>query len=184
MGHAFMHALFPCVVEVPGTRLQVVVLDSNVISDNITTNALGRIGDEQLAALAKVIDLLEAEGTPFVIAMHHHVALPTRRRAGFRDAFENRVLACEDGAFLIAHLSGSRDRVVFHGHRHVRYEQSVGEHVHIISAPSTTLGNVWREEPLAPGTSDAGFLLVTATWDFTGVRVAELKSCESSFRVA
>jgi hypothetical protein len=179
--HRLMDGIFPCVVTVPGTPLRIVVLDSNVASDNTVSNAMGMIGMPGLLKLGMILKLLDDKGEPCLIALHHHVALPRRAAERLADRVQARFMACADAAKLVSVLEGGRERVVLHGHRHVKYEASLGEHIHILSAPSTTLGNEWAPRS-APGSTSAGFTIVEVGWSGTGVAVRGLHDCRSEVR--
>lgn len=172
--HRLMDGIFPCVVTVPGTPLRVVVLDSNIASDNTATNAMGMIGAPGLLKLRMILKRLDDQGEPCLIALHHHVALPRRVGERLIERMQARFMACEDAAELVGALDGKRERVVLHGHRHVKYEASLGERIHLVSAPSTTLGNEWAPRS-ASGSTTSAFTLVEVGWSGAGVSVRSLR---------
>jgi hypothetical protein len=62
----------------------------------------------------------------------------------------------------------------------VKYEGSVGCRAHVVSAPSTTLGNEWGPRPSSSAVN-VGFALVEVTWRARGVTVAGLEEYQSVF---
>lgn len=180
--HLLMRAIFPFVVDVPGTPLRIVVIDSNIEADNVATNAMGMIRADHLQSLRDILRTLDAAQEPCVLAMHHHAALPRRPGQRLLDRAQVAFMACENAAELVAALEGARQRVILHGHRHVKYAGSLGGRLHVLSAPSTTLGNEWGPPPAA-GTANAGFALIDLTWGAHGVTVDGLDECRSVFRL-
>lgn len=138
------HALapFPLVDTIASARGQVttVLLDScRHPSTHVLSNAVGSFGTAQLAELERVLGRVRG---PLLVATHHHV---------WRDA---RFLQPEtwyetaiDADLLVAILARYRARdprnhvLVCHGHRHIAGAGTVGEDIHVVALPSTTLGD-------------------------------------------
>ena len=165
--------VFPAVVDVPNSDLKVVVIDTNDDSSNIITNAFGRLNSQSSRRVRDVITRLDREGTPFVVAIHHHLAQPKRnQREPLWPWLQSRCLTMINASELIDILGTSRHTVVFHGHNHVEYEGTLNRTLHIVSGRSTTLGNPWDSDGLT-----IGFNEVSLGWDAVeGTRIAAIKS--------
>ncbi|HEX5706885.1 MAG TPA: hypothetical protein VFX96_06300, partial [Pyrinomonadaceae bacterium] len=149
--------IFPMVVEVPGSELRFVVLNSNDEGLDLLTNAYGLIGRGQLKRLKLMLPHIS--GRPFVVAMHHHLGVQ-RMGKTFKERVFERAMHLMDGGALVRALDGA-GCVVFNGHRHVSYFARIGEHIQIVSGPSTTLGDESGRRP--PG--ELGFGLYELAWD-------------------
>lgn len=127
--------LFPIAVEI-GPAV-VFILNSCAVSSNIATTAFGMVSPEERARL----DLMRRiwNGRPHVIALHHHIALPSFLKTTAGASFRAGFMFIENGADLTRMLS-RESIVVFHGHRHVSYLGSFHS-LDIVSVPSTTLGD-------------------------------------------
>lgn len=139
--------MFPLVVEVPGTELHFVVLNSNDEALDILTNAYGLIGREQLRRLRFLLKRLS--GLPYVIALHHHLGVVSFGKT-LRERVCERAMAVIDGGALVKALSEAHDAggcVVFNGHRHVGYFAQIGDRIQIVSGPSSTLGDESGRRP-------------------------------------
>lgn len=148
--------IFPMLVEVPGTELRVVVLNSNDESLDLLTNAYGLIGRPQIRRLRLMLEGLSEK--PYVIAMHHHLGVPALGRT-LKDRIFERAMPVIDGGSLVKALDGA-GCIVFNGHRHVSYFARIGERIQIVSGPSTTLGD---ESP--PPRKELGFGVYELGWD-------------------
>ncbi|HYN84349.1 MAG TPA: metallophosphoesterase [Pyrinomonadaceae bacterium] len=153
--------IFPMVVELPGTELRVVVLNSNDEGLDYLTNAYGLIGRRQIARLRHVLRRLA--GRPYVIAMHHHLGVVSFGKT-FKERVFERAMAVIDGGALVKALAESHEGagcVVFNGHRHVAYFARIGERIQIVSGPSTTLGDESGRRPAG----EPGFGVYELGWD-------------------
>lgn len=134
---------FPMRVEVAGAAASFFVLDSNDTASSIADNAFGRLREQSLERLAA----LESGTTGLqLIALHHHVALPTELFVvavfkRFKDLLFIPAMVLQNARALLHRLSTARPVVIFHGHRHVRYEASLDRVHTVVSAPSSTLGD-------------------------------------------
>lgn len=149
--------IFPMVVEVPGTELRVLVLNSNDEGLDLLTNAYGLIGRSQLRRLRLMLPQLS--GTPFVVAMHHHLGVQPVGKT-FKDRVFERAMPLIDGGSLVKALGGE-GCVVFNGHRHVSYFARIGGRIQIIAGPSTTLGDESGRRPRG----ELGFGVYELAWD-------------------
>jgi len=137
------HDAFPMVIEEPKTGVLIYALDSNARGNHLIDNAFGHIAFDHLVRLR----LLQRHfgDRPSLFLLHHHVALPpaTIHQVGRRpkDALMRRFMLLNNSSALIAALPRTRPAVIFHGHRHMSYLGRLGEHLQIVSAPSTTLGD-------------------------------------------
>jgi len=147
-------AIFPMVVDIPGSNCKVFVLDSTDYSLTIMTNAFGRLGEEQLARLRRLFEL--HPDTMCIIALHHHAGLP----GSFDRGIINRVSTLIDARPFFAVLPNGRHGVLFNGHRHWRYMASFEDRSHVVSGPSTTFG---ESRPGADATR-AGFGSYDIVW--------------------
>ncbi|MGE0395247.1 MAG: metallophosphoesterase [Kofleriaceae bacterium] len=121
----------------------VVLLDScRLRSTHVLSNAIGQIGDDQLAELERILARMRG---PLLCVTHHHVW----RDREFLDpeAWYNTTV---DSDRLVAILSAYRRRsatnhvLVCHGHRHAMTAGVVGNddaEIAIVGLPSTTLGD-------------------------------------------
>lgn len=136
--------LFPLVVDCKDAGLAAIVIDSNMCSSNVVSNAFGHYGDNQLSRLNSTIRLLGR--CPYFIATHHHFGVPRWVRSR-REDWKSRALVCIDAIELVDLLLQFQNTVVFCGHRHVTYTGRIAHDripnrsVEIVSAPSTTLGD-------------------------------------------
>jgi 3',5'-cyclic AMP phosphodiesterase CpdA len=104
--------------------------------------AWGRVGREQLARLAGVLDRLGAEGL-FRLVLIHHPPLPGQasRSRGLIDAEAVEQVLQRHGAELVVHG---------HNHRNMlAWRPSGSGMVPVVGAPSASLGQPHRHEPLA-----------------------------------
>ncbi|MFN0250665.1 MAG: metallophosphoesterase family protein [Kofleriaceae bacterium] len=121
----------------------VVLLDScRLRSTHVLSNAIGQLGDDQLAELERILAKMRG---PLLCITHHHVW----RDREFLDpeAWYNTTV---DSARFVAILSAYRRRsatnhvLVCHGHRHAMTAGVVGDgdaEIAIVGLPSTTLGD-------------------------------------------
>jgi predicted MPP superfamily phosphohydrolase len=125
-----------------GRPIDVFTIDScNYASNWILSNAVGRIGEKQIADLE--IEIAN-RCNPAIVILHHHVGWYEDRRRDARD-----VMMCAiDGRALLevlakhAAIMGS-PVLVLHGHKHMILSGSYESHggvVRVHGCPSTTLG--------------------------------------------
>jgi hypothetical protein len=105
----------------------------------VLSNAIGRFGDDQLAALDR---MLVAVRGPVLVIAHHHVwrdAQFDQPEAWFNTAVDADRLA----AILRAYAARARKNqvLVCHGHRHAMTAGTIGGGVSVVGLPSTTLGD-------------------------------------------
>jgi predicted phosphodiesterase len=157
---------FPMAVQVEGTELVFIVLNSNDRSINLATNAFGYVKEAQLRRLPQLIDCLGSQ--PYVVAMHHHLGIPFCESTVYA-ALAERAMTIINATYLVEFLKMRRPTVLFNGHRHIRYVAQVGDTIQVIAGPSTTLGD---ELPSAPS-HRPGFSVFTLRWTSLprGVRV-------------
>ena len=104
--------------------------------------ASGRVGEEQLARLAAILDRLGG-GDVFRLVLIHHPPLPGQ--AG-------RKRDLEDAPALQAVLSRHGAELVVHGHNHVSslaWCPTATGKVPVVGVPSASLGRPYKREPLA-----------------------------------
>lgn len=103
--------------------------------------AWGRVGAKQLAALADVLHRLARAGLFRVVLIHHPpLTGQASRSRGLQDAAELEAVLARHGAEL-----------VIHGHNHVNmlaWGEGPSGRFPVIGAPSASLGQVHRHEPL------------------------------------
>jgi len=101
-----------------------------------------------------------ARGFGCAYALHHHVSLPKTLEGGGGA----RGLVLANPHDFVATLQRHPPSVVFHGHRHLSYDGSIeGTDVHVVAAPSTTLG----QKP--EGETDLGFQIHALSTSAGGV---------------
>jgi len=134
--HAGPLAQFPLVDTIigDGGPAHVILLDScRHRSTHVLSNAIGRLGDDQLDALARVLAGLRG---PVLVVMHHH---PWRDARFAPEAWFNTAV---DADRLVSILGAYRDPVlVCHGHRHVATAGTIGDGIAVVGLPSSTLGD-------------------------------------------
>ena len=143
--HAPALASYPITDTIIGDAgpVTIVLLDScRHPSTHVLSNAIGRFGDDQLAALARI---LGATRGPVLCVAHHHVWRDARflqPDAWFNCAVDADALAAVLGAYR------RRDRanqvLVCHGHRHCLTAGEIGDRdapISVVGMPSTTLGD-------------------------------------------
>jgi 3',5'-cyclic AMP phosphodiesterase CpdA len=135
--------IFPMAVEYSNRKLVVICVDSNRLTNNLITNAVGNVGRSNIARLKMLFS--RYRGWNQVIALHHHVALPPLDESLLNKAKSTGMVLDNADSFLAA-IPTDRARVVFHGHRHIEYHGKIGDRLQVISAPSTTLGNELTNE--------------------------------------
>ena len=137
-------SLFPMVVPVGpernGRRLGVVILDSVKPGSVGFTNAIGTLESEAITACSTLMNRMADRCDCFVVALHHHVAMPAG--GGFFERAQNAGLVLENASVLIDMLAKRGDpTIVFHGHRHKTYTGTAdGTEVAIVASPSATIG--------------------------------------------
>lgn len=141
---ALWNALFPMVVlvgpERNGKRLGVLVLDSVKPGSLGLTNAIGAVSPEVVDTCSHMMNRIADRCDCFVVALHHHVAMPAGGR--LRERVQNSGLVLENASLLIDMLAKRGDpTVVFHGHRHKTYTGiATGTEVAIVASPSASIG--------------------------------------------
>lgn len=137
-------SLFPMVVPVgperSGKRLGVLILDSVKPGSVGLTNAFGTLETDSITACSALMSRMADRCDCFIIALHHHVAMPAG--GGFRERVQNPGLVLENASVLIDMLAKRGDpTVVFHGHRHKTYTGVAdGTEVAIVASPSAAVG--------------------------------------------
>jgi 3',5'-cyclic AMP phosphodiesterase CpdA len=110
-------------------------------AEGVLDGAFGTIDHEQMSRLE---DLLELAGSRrVVILIHHHVGVPSRIKAHFKNKGESlnlRYLQMTNAKTLLKMLRG-RNVAIFHGHKHVGYQAKI-DNVMVVSAPSITYGDI------------------------------------------
>jgi 3',5'-cyclic AMP phosphodiesterase CpdA len=110
------HAAFPHAVELAG-EVTLIALDSARYGEDPRATA-GALGSEQLAAARELIRAAVQEGRAVVLALHHHLMVPSERVPS--DAKLVRMPLADAPAVvrLVAELPVA---AVLHGHRHVHF---------------------------------------------------------------
>jgi len=139
---------FPLLVSLPDCALKVVVLDSVEDSDNMVTNAFGRVPWAQLRRLRKMLPLLK--GAPYIVALHHQIGM-LDAMVPLRTRLMGKFSTLLNGEDLLEALRSGSSTVVFNGHQHIR-AMAVDDSgkVRLVSGPSTTLGDA-RDPRGRPG---------------------------------
>lgn len=141
---ALWQTLFPMVVlvdrEPDGKRLGVLVLDSVKPGSLGLTNAIGTVSPEVINTCLALMSSMKDRCDCFVVALHHHVAMP--QGGSLRERVQNSGLVLENASLLIDMLVRRGDpTVVFHGHRHKTYTgTATGTDVAIVASPSASVG--------------------------------------------
>ena len=113
----------------------------------------GAIGEAQMAYLRRVADGREWRAARHRIVMLHHHVVPLPHGIG-RKAPSEFGMRLDDATAVAALLDEIGTTLVMHGHRHVSEQrQPAGSNLHILAAPSLTLGcrsgdapSFWRVE--------------------------------------
>jgi 3',5'-cyclic AMP phosphodiesterase CpdA len=103
--------------------------------------AWGRVGEEQLARLAAVLDRGSEAGL-FRLVVIHHPPLPGQASAA---------RALKDAAALKAVLARHGAELVVHGHNHINmlgWLEGASGLVPVVGAPSASMGRPYKGEPL------------------------------------
>ena len=129
--------------EFPFVRVlgQVALVGVNSAVPTPPLMAWGRIGREQLAALAEILEALARANLMRVVLVHHP---PLPGQAG-------RVRGLQDASALEAALARHGAELVIHGHNHINmlaWGTGPSGQFPIIGAPSASLGRTHRHEPL------------------------------------
>lgn len=143
---AIFDALFPMIVSLPGSSIDVVVLNSVPPAYTMAENAFGNLGSTAIARIKRLKE--ELASRRLVYALHHQVVLP-RSKMSLVSRLKAQVMTLEDGgAFLDAlrSMSDPSATVVLHGHQHINYRVQVDPKVQIAAAPSSTLGDELETE--------------------------------------
>ncbi len=141
---ALWQTLFPMVVlvdrEPNGKRLGVLVLDSVKPGSLGLTNAIGTVPPEVINRASALMNKMADRCDCFVVALHHHVAMPTG--GSLFQRVQNSGLVLENASLLIDMLAKRGDpTVVFHGHRHKVYTGTAAHtDVAIVASPSASIG--------------------------------------------
>lgn len=156
-------SVFPLTLELPARRVVFFVLDSNKRSSHILSNGFGAVGP----GLLKLMLLRKRyAGWRQIHLLHHHVALPPGQISKLE--LMARGLVLEDSSSFVRYLQSSPRALVFHGHRHVRYEGRIGESIQVVSASSSTLPD---ERSGAP----PGFAIATVELAEDGAKLVALE---------
>lgn len=142
---------FPLVQSVEGNHGPVHIVSLNSCrydSHFILSNAVGRLGRDQLATLDHTLDMLSG---PLVVLLHHHLALQPGRLSWRHplDSAQELMKMPVDARELIHLLSAYARRhpvLVIHGHQHenlrLTVDGQVGGRIHVFGLASSTLGHV------------------------------------------
>jgi predicted MPP superfamily phosphohydrolase len=130
--------MFPMMVEVPNTQIKLLLLDTNELGYSILDNAFGRISDNALMRFEKLLERFSNQ--PIVIGLHHHLALPKFSLKPLT-ALQIKLMMLRNAPSLLRLFASDRNFVVFHGHLHIGYRRVINNHIQVVSAPSTTLGD-------------------------------------------
>jgi len=142
---AIWQDMFPLMVELPQAQAVLFLLDSNDVSANLVDNAFGLVGAAQMRRLEQMIELRRDDNQLF--ALHHHLVLPGRLHSSlFKNRLFERFMVLQNWRAVIDLMTARRPTVIFHGHRHVEYEGSLGP-AEVVSARSTTLGDAVSGDP-------------------------------------
>jgi len=142
--------MFPMVLEIPNTEIKLLLLDTNELGYSIADNAFGRISEDALLRFEKLLAHFSTQ--PIIIGLHHHLALPKFSLKPLT-GFQIRMMMLQNAPSFLRLLAHNRNFVVFHGHLHIGYRLVIDDHIQIVSAPSTTLG----DERLGTGPSFAEY---------------------------
>jgi predicted phosphodiesterase len=112
----------------------VLVLDSNRLEVSTPlTNALGMVGDKQLAEAKRLVAQTRKQGDLLIVLLHHHVVAP-QFTIGY--AF----LRCIDDTRVLEFAETNKADAIVHGHKHMPYvflhPQPGGRNLFIISCGS------------------------------------------------
>ncbi|MBN3534233.1 metallophosphoesterase [Burkholderia cenocepacia] len=136
--------MFPIVVQSGNPKVGFILIDSVKAASVNLTNAIGATPSSAISAceslMAETADRFEC----FVIALHHHLAIPSGNN--WRDRFKSAFLVFENAIELVEMLTRRGEpSVVFHGHRH-REHMGVVENseVSVIATASATVGSHGR----------------------------------------
>ena len=103
---------FPQLVQRPSMGVDILLLDSNRRqSSSAITNAIGHVGQDQLAAARRLISRRNTNDTPLLIALHHHV-LPVLSP-------DTALLTCDDANEVIRFGLEVGAAAIVHGHTHM-----------------------------------------------------------------
>jgi len=147
--------MFPMIVEVPNTTIKLLLLDTNELGYSIADNAFGRIGDDALMRFERLLERFSDQ--PIIIGLHHHLALPKFVLKPPKPALI-RAMVLRNAPSLLRLFASDRNFVAFHGHLHIGYRRVINDHIQVVSAPSTTLG----DERLGTGPSFSEYQI--AVW--------------------
>ncbi len=133
------------VTSVCDGKIMTILMDSNRrVSNMIMSNAIGRLGDDQLAQLRDELERRWTGATPLIVVLHHH---PARCNDDTLDRAEkNLFLLALDGEPLleILHHAACKRRsfvLLIHGHRHLERFGHYWGRVYIYGSASSTLGD-------------------------------------------
>jgi hypothetical protein len=172
--------LFPLVVTVPQGGASCVFLVWNTVRTSMLAlnNSYGNIGDKPLDNFTRISKLLEEMGHPPPIhVMHHKVGLPVKKLqkekheegqciiailwAGIRHVTQLAGMTMANARKVASQIMTGDYTVVLHGHHHATFTGQLKKNdnvMHVISAPSTTLGaEYYADQPRSP----SGFDLLT-----------------------
>lgn len=134
------NGVFPFVANIGDTRVGVVVFDSVKPASVNVTNAIGATPSIAIDLCATLMASTSDKFDCFVTALHHHIAVPSRKP--WLSRLKGAFLVFENAAELVEMLAKRGEpTVVFHGHRHVAYVGTVRDSdVAIVASPSATVG--------------------------------------------
>jgi hypothetical protein len=135
--------IFPFVIHIGGdeaTTVGLVALDSVKIASVNVTNAIGATQSRSIALCETLMMQTAAKFDCYVVALHHHLAVPTGK--SWRERFKSAFMVFENAAELLQMLTRRGEpSVVFHGHRHLEYVGTAADSdVAIVATASATVG--------------------------------------------
>lgn len=185
--------LFPLVVTVPQGGATCVFLVWNTVRTSMLAlnNSYGNIGDKPLDNFKRISKLLEETGQPQPIhVMHHKLGLPVKKLqkgkpeesqciigilwAGLRHVAQLAGMTMTNAQKVAFQIMKDDYTVVLHGHHHATFTgqlKKADKVMHVISAPSTTLGAEYFVDQRRP---PSGFDLLTLAPTSSGWALAQL----------
>ena len=142
---SFWSQIFPMGIILP-QNIVLYVFDSNKLSHFIGDNAFGQLGGpEKKEPLNRLLALRNKKfkNHSSLFAIHHHLVLPLSPNTYIKRIMV-KAMVLLDAPTVFEFLQQFTPTVVFHGHRHVRYECTIEDKIDVVSAPSTTLGDEYH----------------------------------------
>lgn len=137
----FLRLAYPMVM-LEDDRYVVIGLNSCDESPEMILNSgYGRLGNKQIARFQSLAK--EVGSRCLIVLLHHHVGMPPQILTAMKEHYrrvEIRALALRDGYKFAKVLEGLNKCVVFHGHKHIGYQATLGSAT-VVSGPSVTYGS-------------------------------------------